>query len=115
MQEKLNELLLAFFKSHPAIAPTTVEKELDLPSTTIRQALAGAQLIPVKHLYPIICYLAGYGLQIDGYSLSYDAADNTLSGRKWVENMETVEEDGGFAYIVKEHRFNANDVFDILL
>lgn len=113
MQEIYSNIITNFLRSHPAIAPTTLENELSLPNSTIRQALAGAQLIPKKHLFNIICHLADYGLKIDGYILSYNPADGILSGRKWVENIEIIEEGDGFAYIVKEYRIMANDISEL--
>lgn len=114
MQEKYSNLICDYLRSRPAIAATTIEKKLGLPDSTIRQALAGAQLIPEKHIFPIVCYLSGYGLTIDGYTLSYDPADDTLSGRKWVENVGTEEDGDGFVYIVKEYRFFASSYSDLL-
>ncbi|HRQ17686.1 MAG TPA: hypothetical protein PL085_11460 [Agriterribacter sp.] len=96
------------------ISARAIETELKLPDSTIRKALTGAREIPAKHIFPIICLLAGYGLKIDGYTLTFDQADGPLTGRKWVENIKTKKEGTGFVYIVKEYRFFASSFFDLL-
>jgi hypothetical protein len=114
MQEKYTNIIREYFRSHPAVAPTIVEKELGLPNGTIRQALATGRLIPAKHIYSIVCYLADYGLQIDGYSLIHDEVDDTLSGRKWIRNVKTSEKKTGeFVYTIEEYRLFAANFFDL--
>lgn len=117
-QEKYTKIITDFLRSHPVISVLGVEKELNLPSSTIRSPMAGLREIPTKHIFPIIGFLANYGLQIEGYNLKYDPEDGTLSARKWVENMEVIEvesETGShFEYIVKEYRWIASDYFDLL-
>ena len=114
MQKKYSDIIVEFLKSHPLISSKALEEALSIPQSTIGQALSGARLIPEKHIYYIICHLANYGLQIDGYTLTYDPSDNVLTGRKWVENMKTVKDGGGFAYVVKEYRMLAADYTDLL-
>lgn len=104
----ISDEIISFLKSHPLISVAGLEKQLDIPDSTIRQATTGAREIPHKHLFPVVSLLAGYGLKYDGYDLSYDPNDGVLSGRRFVENMETIEvndQDGtNFEYIVKEYR-----------
>lgn len=116
IQEKYSNVITEFLRTHPAISSNRIEEELNLPQSTIGQALNGGRLIPVKHIFPLLCYLARYGLELDGYQLNYDPADGLLTGRKWVENKEVIEVEGGssFEYIVKEYRFLASDYFDLL-
>lgn len=101
-QKKYTDLITEFLVSHPAISIQILEKELGLPSTTIAQAKQGRN-IPAKHIYPIICHLVGYGLKIDGFTLSYDPSDKTISGRKWLRNVRSREaKHGYFIYTVEE-------------
>lgn len=113
MQKKYSNIITDFLSTHPAISMNRVEEDLGVPQSTLFKA-KGDRLIPTKHIYPLLCYLAGYGLKIDGYDLSYDPADDTLTGRRWVDNVDTIEEDGGFVYVVKEYRLLAAGYFDLL-
>lgn len=102
-----------FLLNHILISVNGLEQLLQLPATTISQAMNGSRSIPEKHIFKIVCELANYGFEIDGYILRYDASDNSLSGRKWVKNIKTVKEGDGFAYIVKEYRWIAGDYSDL--
>lgn len=117
MQEKYTKIILDFLNSHSLISVKGIEETLNIPQSTIGQATNG-RLIPEKHIYPLICFLADYGLKIDGYDLIYDAVDDTLTGRKWIENLETIEiEENGasqFEYIIKEDRILITDYFDLI-
>lgn len=113
MQKKYSDIIIKFLKSHPLISAKGLEEVLEMPQSTIGQALSGVRLIPVKHIYNIVCYLAAYGLEIDGYLLTYNQEDNTITGRKWVKNMKNIKEGAGFAYVVKEYRILATDYFDL--
>lgn len=112
MQKKYSEIITAFLKSHPLISVKGLEEALNIPQSTIGQMKTG-RLIPEKHIFGLICHLANYGMEIDGYTLSYDPADGVLTGRKWAENIETIEENGAFTYIVKECRMLADSYFDL--
>lgn len=113
MQEKYSKIITDFLLNRPAISVNYLEKELNLPQSTIGQALNGNRLIPEKHIFPILCFLVSYGLQVDGYNLSFDSESCTISGRKWAENIDTIEEGSGFAYIVKEYRILFSDYSDL--
>lgn len=117
MQEKYSNIITDFLREHVLISVKGLEENLSLPDGTIRQALVGGRLIPEKHIYRILCELAKYGLEIQGYRLTYDPVDNSLSAAKWVKNVKTIEKkskDGNyFEYIVKEARWMANDYFDL--
>jgi predicted transcriptional regulator len=113
MQEKYSNIITEFLKSRYLISVNALEHALNIPQSTIGKALQGERLIPEKHIFPIICFLAEYGLKIDGYDLSYDESNGTLFGRTWVETVSTEEEGDGFVYLIKEYRFTAGNYFDL--
>lgn len=113
MQERYSTIITDFLKSHPLIGLRPLENILHIPTGTIRQAASGDRQIPEKHIYPIICHLADYGLKIDDHSLTYDPADGMLSGRRWLENVIDEEVNGSFRYIIKESRWFATNYFDL--
>lgn len=114
MQEKYSNIIVEFLKAHPLIPTQSLEQALGIPDTTISKAVHGDRLIPTKHIFPILCFLAEYGIEIDGYALSYDDQIDSLFGRKFIENVKTIEKDGVFTYIVKESRTIFTDFFDLL-
>lgn len=114
MQEKYSNIIIDFLKSHPRISVLGLEKELKLPSGTLQHPKAGLRKIPEKHIYPIVCHLADYGLKIDGYTLTHDSSDDTLTGRKWLEDVKTIELHRTFIYVVKECRMFAGGYFDLM-
>lgn len=114
LQEKYSNIITEFLRTHPLLSINAIEIELNLPQSTIAQSIKGPRFLPVKHIYSLICLLAQYGLKIDGYTISYDPSDDTISGRKFVENIKTIEEDGSFTYVIKEYRFIAADFHDLL-
>ena len=115
MQEKYSDMICDFLRSHNLISVNALEEKLNIPQSTIGKAMNENRLIPTKHIFPIICELSRYGFEIDGYSLSLDEATGVLFGRKFVENIETIEEpQGSFEYIIKEYRNIYSDFFDLL-
>jgi hypothetical protein len=113
MQEKYSTIICDFLKSHPLISVNGLEETLNIPQSTVWKAVKNAREIPTKHIFTIICHLAGYGLQIDGFGLTYDQNDGILFARKAFE-VKTKKDGEGFFYIVKEHRFIAGSFFDLL-
>jgi hypothetical protein len=113
MQEKYSNIITDFLKSHSLISVKALEEALKIPQSTIWKAVQGERLIPEKHIFPLICFLADYGLRIDGHTLEYDHSDGTIIGRKAIE-VETQEDGDGFIYLVKEYRFIVSDYFDLL-
>lgn len=84
-----------------------------MPQSTIGQALSGKRNIPEKYIFELLCELAQYGLKIDGYMLSYDAPIQVLFGRKFLENIETIEVNGHLEYVLKESRTIWTSYFDL--
>lgn len=114
MQEKYSNIITEFLKSHSLISVNKIEEKLKIPPGTVAQAMAGNRFIPEKHIFPIIAHLADYGIKLEGYEVEYDPVGNLITGRKWIENIKTIEKDGGFEYIVKEYRFLASGYFDLM-
>jgi hypothetical protein len=113
-QEKYSNIITDFLKSHSLISVKALEEALKIPQSTIWKAVQGERLIPEKHIFPLICFLANYGLKIDGYDLSYDDSDGILFGRQSIETVDDEEIDNTFVYTNKEYRFLAVDYFDLL-
>ena len=114
-QSYLSSVIVDFFASHPAISVNHVETEIGLPAGTLRQAVGGYRLIPEKHIWSVITYLIPYGFTIWGYTLTYDPADDTITGRKWVRNGKVIEKDNSFEYHVVEYRLLLGGYFDLIM
>lgn len=119
MNKEYSNLIADFLISHPLISAQGLEKTLGLPNSAIRHALFSRhsgkkqKFIPTKHIWPIVCHLADYGLEINGYQLKYDPADGLLSGRKTVKTEHIVEQGKGFIYIIQEYRIIAASYPDL--
>ncbi len=105
-----------FLKTHELISTNGLEKKLNLAQSTLAQALNGSREIPRKHLYEIIRELIDYGLKIDGFDWTADDDINVpnIYGKRFIKMLDTIEEDGGFVYIVKEDRTFASDLEDLI-
>jgi transcriptional antiterminator len=113
----LSKQVCDFLKSHKLISVNKLEKKLNLPQSTIAQALnSTTRFIPSKHLYSIIFELVQYGLKIDGYEWEIDDNLNVpnIYGRKFVELVDTIEDENSFVYVVKEYRTLASDLSDLI-
>lgn len=116
-KESINKQVLDFFRTNDLISVKKLEDKLNLPATTIHQALCGSRDIPEKHLFNIIYELVQYGFKLDGYDWTID--DNPdiqhIYGRKFIDMVETIEDnEGGIVYVVKEDRTLACDITDLL-
>lgn len=73
-QKKYTRIVVDFLKSHPLISVNALEKLLDLPFTSVHQAVSGKRLIPKSHIFKILVELANYGLTLEeGKYLSYNS------------------------------------------
>lgn len=106
-----SDQIISFLESHPAISVNRVEKDLKIPRSTLVLNRAKERGIPKKHIFPLICYLADYGLKINGYTLTYDKAIDSIFGRKFVSVEDFNEEEN--SYTVKEYRMLATSYFDL--
>lgn len=106
--------IVEFLTEHPLISVNALEVELGMPQSTIGQALGGGRDIPRKYIYELICILCNYGLSINDVSFTYDPIISTLFGRKFLDNVETIEDGNSFEYIVKEARIVAMTYEDLL-
>lgn len=111
-QQKYSDAICEFLTSHHLIAVATLEQLLSLPASTIAQALNGSRSIPQKHIFPILCELARYGIEVEGYRLVYDEATDTIIAA-FADEVETKEEGDGFVYFVKEYRWIACSYTDL--
>lgn len=109
LQEKYSKIITDFLESHPAISANKIEQDLALPQSTLYKAKNGRE-IAIKHIYPLLCYLADYGLTIDGYTLTLDKDTDSLFARKWISN-EGQDRQGN--YKVKEARWMACSYADL--
>lgn len=112
---QLSKQVCDFLKTHDLISTNGLEKKLNLPQSTIGQALNGSRDIPQKHLFEIIRELIQYGLKVDGFDWVLDDEPHVqnIYGRKFVELVDTIEEDNSFVYVVKEYRTLASDISDL--
>jgi hypothetical protein len=113
---QLSKQVCDFLKTHELISTNGLEKKLNLPQSTIGQSLNGSRDIPRKHLFEIIRELIQYGLKIDGFDWVLDDEPHVpnIYGKRFISLLNTIEEDGGFVYIVKEDRTLASDLTDLL-
>lgn len=113
---QLSKQVCDFLKTHELISVNSLEKKLNLPQSTIGQALNGSREIPSKHLYNLIFELVQYGLKIDGYDWVIDDDLNVpnIYGRKFVELVNTIDDGNSFTYLVKEYRTLASDLSDLV-
>lgn len=115
-EQEVNNQVIEFFKTHEFISVTAVEKSLKLPDSTIRQAMVGNRNIPLKHLFSIIRAIIPYGFKLNGFSWELDDLEYipNIYGSKDIEEMETIEENNSFFYVVKQVRTLACDITDLL-
>ena len=107
-QQKYTNVITEFLKSHPLISLNALEKTLDIPQSTLHKAVNSARLIPSKHIFPLLCELAGYGLEIDGFRLSVDESNNIFA-RKDVETVDSTDD----YYLSKQYRWFAGSYLDL--
>jgi len=113
---QLSKEVCDFLKTHDLISFHGLEKKLNLPQSTIGQALNGSRDIPQKHLFEIIRELIQYGLKIDGFDWVLDDELHVpnIYGRRFIELVDTIEEGNSIVYLVKEDRTLASDIIDLL-
>ncbi len=114
-QERITAQIVEFLKSRPLISIKGLEEKVGMPPTTIAKAVENTRFIPEKHLFSVIWELSYYGFQLDGSRIEADEETGTLFFLKFVENIETIEDDNSFAYIVKEYRYMATNYTDLFL
>lgn len=114
MQQKYSDLICDFLKSHELISVNALEEKLQIPASTIGQALNGNRLIPSKHIYCILCELAKYGIKIHDFNLTLDEETDVIFGRRFIENIETIENESNFEYVIKEDRIFFSDYTDLI-
>jgi hypothetical protein len=110
--------IIKFLEEKPFISRNKIENHLAMPQASLRKFIKGEREIPNKWVYPLILTLIPYGLQLDGFVWSIDPETNFIFGKKFLEEIETQEEqvDGGtsISYIVREARTMASDLEDLI-
>lgn len=107
-QQKYSDIITEFLKSHPLISLNALEKALEIPQSTLHKAINAARLIPSKHIFPLLCELALYGLEIDGFRLTVDESNNIFA-RKDVETVDSADD----YYLSKQYRWFAGSYSDL--
>jgi hypothetical protein len=88
--KELSDTIMEFL-NQPIFAQRlkTIEELTGIPSTTLSKTNTG-RLIPKKHIFSLIGFLAPYGFKLYGYSLSMDEQGN-LFGQKITDQVKSYE------------------------
>lgn len=113
MKENYSNQIVEFLKNHSLISINSLEKELNIPQSTIGQALNGSRVLPLKFMWPITCKLIQYGFKPFGYDFEEDKETNTIFGRKWVKNIKN-KKDNHLIWVIEEERILASDITDLI-
>lgn len=75
MKQKIyTRIIVDFLRSHPLINVNALEKLLELPFTSVHQAVTGKRSIPKGHIFKILAELSKYGLTLEeGKYLSFNS------------------------------------------
>lgn len=110
----MNNELIKYFQTHPAISITQIEIAAMGKKTGNLARFIKNGYIPNKHHWSLLRVLSGYGFKPGGWEYTWLEDTNTFSRQRPADGETTVIDKGDhFVYIVPYYRDFIVDEFDI--